>query len=147
VRRVVANTISCRLVDGCDRLCVVTMPVIPIVEWAWRRQSVWSQTADAMKAVPHRFWQLRLGLTAAAAALALAGSQLKAVSFGASVALGGAAAVAMAAVGLLVGRRSSERVREWTPARSVSEAVKTEVFLFLTRSSAYEGSDREARLY
>jgi hypothetical protein len=100
-----------------------------------------------MKAVPHRFWQLRLGLTAAAAALALAGSQLKAVSFGASVALGGAAAVAMAAVSLLVGRRSSERVREWTPARSVSEAVKTEVFLFLTRSSAYEGSDREARLY
>jgi hypothetical protein len=116
------------------------------VEWAWRRQSVWSQTADALKAVPHRFWQLRLGLTVAAAALVLAGSQLKAVSLAAAVVLGGAAALAMAAVGLLVGRQSSERVRQWTRARSVSEAVKTEVFLFLARSSAYQGSDREARL-
>jgi hypothetical protein len=52
----------------------------------------------------------------------------------------------MAAVGLLVGRQNFEQVRQWTRARSVSEAVKTEVFLFLTQSSAYEASDREARL-
>jgi len=122
------------------------MPVVPVVEWAWRRQSVWSQTADMLQAALHRFWQLRLGLTVAAAALALTGSQLKALSFGASVVLGGAAAVAMAAVGLIVGRQRSDRVRQWTRSRSVSEAVKTELFLFLTRSSDYQGSDPEARL-
>src|SRR5258708_30679110 len=101
--------------------------VIPAVEWAWRRQSVWSQTAEKLKGGPHRLWGFRLALTVAAAALALAGSQLKAVSLPASVALAVPAAVAMAAVGLLRGRQNVEQVRRWTRARSVSEAIKTEV--------------------
>jgi len=107
---------------------------------------VWSQTADKLKAGPARSQGLRLGLTVAAAALALAGSQLKAVSFPAAVALAATAAVALAAVGLLRARQNVEQVRRWTRARSVSEALKTEVFLFLTRSGAYDGRDAERRL-
>lgn len=107
---------------------------------------MWLQTADRLKAAPSRSWKLRLGLTVAAAALALAGSQVKAISLPASVALAAAAAVALAAVGLLRVRQNVEQVRRWTRARSVSEALKTEVFLFLTQAGAYHGPDRDRRL-
>jgi hypothetical protein len=56
------------------------------------------------------------------------------------------AAVVMAGVGILAKRQNVEYVRRWTRARSVSEAIKTEVFLFLTASGDYSGSDREQRL-
>jgi hypothetical protein len=110
---------------------------MPAAEWAWRRQSVWSQTADALKAGPQRMWDVRLGLTVAAAALVLAGTQLKTVSHPASVILVVTAAVAMAAVGLMRSRQDVEQVRRWTRARSVAEAIKTEVFQLLSRSGAY----------
>jgi hypothetical protein len=124
----------------------VTVPVVSAAEWAWRRQSVWSQTADKLKAGPHRSWEFRLSLTVVAAALALAGSQLKAASRPASIVLGVAAALALAVVGLLRGRQNVEQVRRWTRARAVSEAIKTEVFLFLTQSGRYGTADREGRL-
>jgi hypothetical protein len=125
---------------------LVTAPAIPAVEWAWRRQSIWSQTADKLKAGPHLLWGIRMGLTAAAAALALAGSQLKTVSLPASIALATAAALALATAGLIRGRQNVEQVRRWTRARSVSEAIKTEVFLFLTQSDRYDTPDRERLL-
>jgi hypothetical protein len=129
-----------------QRYGLVTVPVIPAAEWAWQRQSIWSQTADKLKAGADRSWKFRLALTVAAAALALAGSQLKTVSFPASIVLAVVAALAMAAVGLLRGRQNAEQVRRWTRARSVSEAIKTEVFLFLSRSGIYDGPDRDRRL-
>ena len=125
---------------------LVTAPVIPAAEWAWRRQSIWSQTAGKLKAGPHRLWGIRMGLTAVTAALALAGSQVKTVSLPASIALAVAAALSMAAVALLRGQQNVEQVRYWTRARSVSEAIKTEVFLFLSQSGSYDGPDRERRL-
>ncbi len=125
---------------------LVTAPVIPAAEWAWRRQSIWSQTAGELKAGSRRLWGIRMVLTAAAAALALAGSQVKTVSLPASIALAVAAALSMAAVALLRGRQNVEQVRRWTRARSVSEAIKTEVFLFLSQSGSYDGPDRERRL-
>lgn len=128
------------------RYSVVTVPVISAAEWAWRRQSIWSQTADKLKASADRLRRLRLALIVAAAALALAGSQLKRVNLPASITLALAAAVALATVGLLRGRQNAEQVRRWTRARSVSEAIKTEVFLFLTESGRYDAPDRDRRL-
>ena len=116
------------------------------MEWAWQQQSVWSQTADKLKAGPTRLRSLRLALTVVAAALALAGSQVKPVSLPASTALAVAAALALAGTGLLSGRASAEQVRRWTRARSVSEALKSEVFLFLSASGGYSNADRERRL-
>jgi SMODS and SLOG-associating 2TM effector domain 1/Protein of unknown function (DUF4231) len=124
----------------------VAASVIPAVEWAWQRQSVWSQTADKLKEGPGRLRGLRLALTVVAAVLALAGSQVKHLSLGASVVLAVAAALALAAVGLLRGRANAEQARRWTRARSVSEALKTEVFLFLSDAGAYEAADQESRL-
>ena len=121
-------------------------PVIPAVEWAWQRQSVWSQTANKLKTGPTRARTWQLVLTVAAAVLALAASQLKGASFPASLALGVVAAVALAVVGLLRGRTNTEQVRRWTRARSVSEAIKTEVFTYLTASGRYDAADREAQL-
>ena len=124
----------------------MTAPVISAAEWAWQRQSVWSQTANKLKAGPSRARSAQLVLTVAAAALALAGSQLKGASFPASLVLGIVAALALAGVGLLRGQTNTEQVRRWTRARSVSEAIKTEVYTFLTGTGRYGGADREARL-
>lgn len=107
---------------------------------------MWSQVAGRLKAASSRARRLRLGLTVVAAALALAASQLKPVSPPVAVVLGVTAAIVLAAVGLLRGRQNVEQVRRWTRARSVSEAIKTEVFLFLTGSGAYDGADRDRRL-
>lgn len=74
------------------------------------------------------------------------GSQLKRVNLPGSITLALAAALALAAVGLLRGRQNVEQARSWTRARSVSEAIKTEVFLFLTKSGRYDAPDRDRRL-
>lgn len=124
----------------------VTTSIIPAVEWAWQRQSVWSQAANRLKATPAQQRKLRLVLTAAAAVLALAASQVKTISVDASIALAILAALALAAAGLLRSRANAEQVRRWTRARSVSEALKSEVFLFLSHSGNYESDDREERL-
>ncbi|MGZ4618278.1 MAG: DUF4231 domain-containing protein [Frankiaceae bacterium] len=125
----------------------MTAPAIaPIADWAWQRQSVWSQTADQLKSGPTQARQLRLALTVAGGALALAGSQLKPVSAAAAIGVAVLAAVVLAGVGLLSGRQNVEQVRQWTRARSVSEALKTEVFLFLTHCGDYAGADGEQRL-
>jgi hypothetical protein len=110
------------------------------VEHAWQRQSVWSQAANRLK---RGIEQKRLAallltllgavLSAAAVVAGLDSAPGKAIAFVAavSVALGG---LARAGTGV-------QAVRDWTRARSVSEAIKSEVFLYLTRS----GGDRDAR--
>jgi SMODS and SLOG-associating 2TM effector domain 1/Protein of unknown function (DUF4231) len=122
------------------RYDVMAAPTIPAVEWAWRRQSVWSQTADNLKANVSRVQGLRLGLTVTAGAMALAASQIKEASLAASVTLSVLAAVAVAAAGSLRARQSVAQTRRWTRARSVSEALKTEVYTFL----AEHGPDADA---
>jgi SMODS and SLOG-associating 2TM effector domain 1/Protein of unknown function (DUF4231) len=124
----------------------VTEPDSTVAKWAYGRQSVWSQTADRLKAGPTRQRTWRLGLTTAAAVLALAGSQVKPVSTPAAVALAIIAAVAMAAVAYTRWRASPQQAKRWTQARSVSEALKTEVFLFLCSGGDYQSGDRAARL-
>ena len=125
---------------------VVTVRAVSVIEWAWQRQSVWDQTARRLRAAPRLARQLGLVLTVVAAALALAAAQLKPVSQSAAIGLAVAAAIVLAGVGLLRNRQSIEQVRRWTLARSISEAIKTEVFLFLTRSRDYGTADREERL-
>lgn len=122
------------------------VPVISAAEWAWQRQSVWSQTADKLKTAPSRARTAELILIVVAAALALAGSQLKEVSAPASLALGVVAAVTLAAVGLLRAQTSTEQVQRWTQARAVSEMIKTEVFTYLTGTGRYEAPDKETLL-
>jgi hypothetical protein len=74
-------------------------------------------------------------VTVAAAALTLAAGQLKPVSEPVSVTLAAVAAVALAVVGLLRSREDAEQTRRWTRARSVSEAIKADVYTFLAGSA------------
>lgn len=111
----------------------------PVVLWAWQRQSVWSQAADQLKAAGSRGRRLELILTVSGAALALAGTQVKDANVTGAMVLGALAAAVLAAAGLLRGRETIEQVRRWTRARSVAEAIKTEVFLYLTRVGEYAG--------
>ena len=120
--------------------------MISAAEWAWQRQSVWSQTANKLKAGPSRARTAQLILTVAAAVLALAASQAKGASFPASLTLSVLGALALAAVGLLAVQTSKEQVQRWTRARSVSEAIKTEVYTYLTQSGRYEAANRDAVL-
>ncbi|HEX3961996.1 MAG TPA: DUF4231 domain-containing protein [Trebonia sp.] len=115
-------------------------------KYAYDRQSIWSQTSDRLKARPTRQRTWRLVLTAVAAVLALAASQAKSVSTPTSVALAIVAAVAMAAVAYTRWRASPQQAKRWTQARSVSEALKTEVFLFLCSGGDYRLGDRATRL-
>jgi hypothetical protein len=127
---------------------VAAPPGVSVAEWAWQRQSIWSQTADALKATPARARRWRLALIIMGAGLALAGTQLKPVKHlaGVGVGVGLAATVVMAGTALLRGRETLGQVRDWTRARSVSEAIKTEVFLYLTHTGIYAGADRDKRL-
>jgi hypothetical protein len=85
-------------------------------------------------------------LTVAAAALALAGSQLKPVSATTSVVFTVVAAVALAGVGLLRLAQDVEQTRRWTRARSVAEAMKAEVYVFLAQSGDGHTAEWEGNL-
>jgi hypothetical protein len=124
----------------------VTSPPSSAAELAWRRQSVWSQTATRLKAAPARARLTALALTIAGAVLALAGAQLKAVHGGAGRVLAFAGAAALGVVAVLRGLVGQDEISDWVQARSVSEALKAEVYRYLTCTGPYAGPDRDARL-
>jgi SMODS and SLOG-associating 2TM effector domain 1/Protein of unknown function (DUF4231) len=124
----------------------MTEPESVVARYAYNRQSIWSQTANHLKAGPTRQRIGRLCLTVAAAAIALAGSQVKPASIVASTLLAVIAAALLAAVAYTRWRATPRQARQWTQARSVAEALKTEVFLFLCAGGGYQSGDRAARL-
>jgi hypothetical protein len=82
-------------------------------------------------------WRLVvLGLTIAGATLSALAVVAGLDTSGGKV-LAFASAVAVAIAALLRPRSSQQAVRDWTRARSASEALKTEVFLYLTRVGRY----------
>src|SRR5215471_5274322 len=107
------------------------------VELAWQRQSVWSQLANRLKAGPSKARTSILVLTVTVSALSVAGSQLAPAhhDIGVAVAVGGA--LVAAGLAALQARQSPDAIRKWTRARSVSEALKTEVFLCLCKVGRY----------
>ena len=124
----------------------MTPQITPVIEYAWERQGVWSRAADQLKAGPHLQWRLRMILTVAAAAMALAGTQLRPVNVVASYALGAVAAAVLAGVGVIRGQQDAEQTRRWTQARSVAETIKSEVYIFLARSGDGQPAKRETEL-
>ncbi|MDB5059768.1 MAG: hypothetical protein JWO59_3240 [Chloroflexi bacterium] len=111
----------------------------------WRQQSVWSQAANQLKASIVRSRTVGLYLAALGALLGTGAAQTaswnpalaKWLAFGAALAL---------AAGPVVGRfAASERTRDWTRLRSVSEALKADVYRFLAGVPPFDddGRDRE----
>lgn len=116
------------------------------VEELWRQQSIWSQTANRMKASIGHARSAALVLTVGGAVLATLAARLPAGQARAGSVLAIAAAVGVGLVPLLRPRCSGRVLRDWTRARSVSEALKSEIYLYLARAGDYRGEDRDRRL-
>lgn len=112
----------------------------------WRQQSIWSQTANRMKASIGRARSAALALTAGSAVLATLAARLPAGQATASSVLAVAAAVGVGLVPVLRPRWSGRVLRDWTRARSVSEALKSDIYLYLAGAGEYRGEDRDRQL-
>jgi hypothetical protein len=121
-----------------------------LVEELWREQSLWSRTANRMK---KRIERARLtALTAAVTAAVLgaaAGLMMTSPAAWAADASRVLAVLAGLGVGFLPLLRpywSGERLRDWTRVRSVAEALKSDVYLWLARAGEYRDDTQAARL-
>ena len=112
----------------------------------WRDHRQWSNAAGRLK---RRiiFWR------SAALAFAILGAVLAtlATQAGQTSGLGRAlsltAALALAIVPVIRGARlGKDRIEGWTRARSVSEALKAETYLYLTRTPPYNKEGRDGEL-
>jgi hypothetical protein len=113
----------------------------------WQQQSVWSQTANRMKASIGRARSAALVLTVGGAVLATLATRLAATQAAASSVLAIMATVAVGLVPVLRPWCTGPVLRDWTRARSVSEALKSEIYLYLARAGDYRSEDRERRLW
>jgi hypothetical protein len=112
----------------------------------WREQSIWSLTANRMKREIRRARSISLALVVTAAVMgALAGVLVKSTPIVGRVLIG-LAAFAMASLPLLRPGWSGTRLRDWTRARSVSEALKSEVSLWLAKAGEYADDTDASRL-
>jgi hypothetical protein len=112
----------------------------------WREQSLWSRTADRMKRRIDAARRFALVLVVVVAALGTAaGALADGVPLFARV-LAAAAAAGSALLPTLRPAWSGSRLRDWTRARSVSEALKSEVYLWLAKVGRYRDDPTGARL-
>jgi predicted lipid-binding transport protein (Tim44 family) len=111
-----------------------------IVESAWQRQAVWSQTAGRMKS-GLTGWRTGAAIAGVVGAIleTLAATLPDALEFRAiRTAIAFVGAVVLAIVPYVSKTKlSRERVRDWVRARSVSEALKEEIYRFLVGAPPY----------
>ncbi len=114
---------------------------------AWRQQSLWSKTADVLKASLTRWRTVILAGLVAGAVLETMALQFESGSVPQrGLALAGAAALAVVPV-VRSSKVDRDSIVDWTRARSASEAIKQEVYEYLTRTGDYRQADgRERRL-
>ncbi|WP_165945722.1 DUF4231 domain-containing protein [Micromonospora sp. KC606] len=113
----------------------------------WREHRRWSWAAGTAKR-SIAFWRT------AALAAAVGGAVLTTAAVqvgldgapGRALATTGAVALALVPV-VRASRLGRDRIEAWTRVRSVSEALKAQVYLFLTGAQPYAGPDRGARLW
>jgi hypothetical protein len=109
------------------------------VQRVWDRQSVWSQSADRLNRLIGRTRLASLVLGAAAAVMGAAAAQTMDFGLlGELLAFG--AAVAAALVPLTARSAGPDAVRDWTRLRSISEALKSEVYVHLAGVGRYRGA-------
>ena len=117
-----------------------------VLAWVWNQQSVWSQGADNLKKSLFNKRTMVLWLTVLASILATLGVQIAEVWPLWGRGLAGAAAAAVGLVTLVSQGTTRKHVQTWTRARSVSEGLKGEVFMFLAGVAPYRGADRAEAL-
>jgi hypothetical protein len=120
--------------------------VVGVAEAVWARQSVWSQAANRLKVGIGRARTAGLGLTIAAAVLATLATQVASLSSAVGKALSLAAAVAVGLAPVARSRLAPASVAGWTRARSVSEALKSELYTYVAGTGPYRAADRDQQL-
>lgn len=113
-----------------------------VIAKIWRRRIEWSRAADKLKAgvVYGRFAALVLNVVGAVAATLSATLPSDMSQTRANCALLSAIALAVATY-VKAHMVSVDAIRTWTRARSVSEGLKTEVYMFCARARPYDGND------
>jgi len=117
-----------------------------LVGSVWEHQSVWSQTANLLKARIDRMRSMMLGLGVASAVLTTLAAQVATLDSGIGKALALSAGVAVGLVPLVRARLGQDAVSRWTRARAVAEELKAEVYPFLAGVAPFRGADRAAVL-
>ncbi|MEV6587337.1 DUF4231 domain-containing protein [Streptomyces acidicola] len=112
----------------------------------WDEQSSWSQAANRLKTTITRARTLALALGTAGAILGTASSQIMGEHKALGQALAFVAALAAGTVPLLAARMGPTAVQQWTRLRSMSEAIKNEVYVYLAGVSPYRGPAPEVLL-
>ncbi len=109
-----------------------------LVQELWEEHVGWSETADRLKS-SRSFWRfVVLLLTISGAALQTLAATVKTSPVG--FAAGVLSAVALALVPFLVGYfLTSKDTQNWLRSRSVSEGVKTEIFMYRAGAEPYVG--------
>lgn len=112
----------------------------------WMKQSVWSQAATAAKRGVERARAAALFSGIAAAVLATAAAQVMPHDETVGRVLAFLAAVAVALVALAASRSSLAGIQAWISLRSLSEALKSELYAFLAGVGPYRGPAPAATL-
>jgi hypothetical protein len=117
-----------------------------VLEDVWRDHRQWSNAAGRLKQRIILWRSLALGLAILGAVLATLATQVGLTS-GPGRALSLSAAVALAIVPVIrAARLGKDRIEGWTRARSASEALKADTYLYLTQTPPYDKEDREREL-
>lgn len=127
------------------RSATIRCVTIPVVGQLWREQSVWSGTANRMKQRIERARVAALVLVVLVAICGTTAAALAPVAADPARWLAATAAIGSAVLPLLRPAWSGARLRDWTRARSVSEALKSDVYLWLARAGDYT-DDADAAL-
>jgi hypothetical protein len=115
-------------------------------DYAWRQQSRWSQAANRLKAGITRARWLALALTVAGAVLGTASAQLHQADATPARTLAVAAAVLLVLIPFARRGAGSQATRDWTRARAVAEAIKSDVYTYLAHVEPFRDGDRHQEL-
>lgn len=122
----------------------MTQPVL--LGELWREQSIWSQTADRMKSRIEHARLIALLLVVVGAVAGTAAASLSEAAPGAGKILAVVAAAASAVLPFLRPAWSGKALKNWTRARSVSEALKSDVYLWLAGAGPFAHDPSAAKL-
>ncbi|GAB3787472.1 DUF4231 domain-containing protein [Nocardioides ungokensis] len=117
-----------------------------LVNSVWQHQSVWSTTADALKARIDRLRLVMLALGIASAALTTLAAEVSSLSEVSGKVLLLAAGISVGLVPVVRARLGADAVSRWTRARAVAEELKSQVYRFLAGVEPFRGPDPEAVL-
>ena len=108
-----------------------------LLDQLWNEQSIWSQTANRMKANIERarLWALVIVVAVATGATAATAVHEAAPWLGKGLAA--LAASGSAVLPMLRPSWSGKKLKDWTRARSVSEALKGDVYLWLAQTGPF----------